>query len=184
MSWDTIESDPGVLSEMLEQLGVKGVEVTELWSLDDDSIAALGPCFGLFFLFKWESGKGGYGGSAPPALGDVFFAKQTINNACCTNALINVLCNHADELELGPAVSDYRAFSSSLPPDLRGDLLAQSDVIRTTHNSFARPEPFEVEERRARKVSEADRASAVVDGPRPICDAHSHCKTTNSLLCA
>lgn len=144
-SWTTIESDPSVFTELVETLGVKGVEFTELYSLEDEDFERVAPVYGLIFLFKWRGEKDD-GSScldeSPPGL---FFAKQMVQNACATQAILSVLLNlDGDEtgVALGETLSELRSFSAELPYDMRGVAIENSEQIRTAHNSFARPEPF------------------------------------------
>ena len=80
------------------------------------------PVYGLIFLFKWRAETddkiplehGEYHGK-------VFFAKQVINNACATQAILSVLLNKP-ELTLGPELTSLRDFTADFSSEMRGQL--------------------------------------------------------------
>eukprot|EP01031_Cornospumella_fuschlensis_P033650 gene33650-40706_t len=72
MSWCTIESDPGVFTEMIQSLGVDGVSVEEIYSLDD-SEQQREPSYGLIFLFKHVRESDGRTCVDPNDIPELFF---------------------------------------------------------------------------------------------------------------
>jgi ubiquitin carboxyl-terminal hydrolase L5 len=137
--WCTIESDPGVFTEIVERLGVKNVVFEELLSLDDDEgVRNLGQIHGLVFLFK-------YAGEQKPVLAtdggmtaeihpELFFAKQIINNACASQAIVSVLFN--SEIALDPEIAEFKNFMMALDPESRGLAIGNFEKLKTAHNAF------------------------------------------------
>ncbi|KAF2715644.1 ubiquitinyl hydrolase [Pleomassaria siparia CBS 279.74] len=145
--WNTIESDAGVFTYLIEKLGVKDVQFEELITLEPDELRQAGQVYGVIFLFKYPTGesrsdKPKDGSFDHDAANDLFFAAQTIQNACGTQALLSVLLNKDGEVEIGKELREFKEFAGEFPPELRGETLSNSDLIREVHNSFARSSPF------------------------------------------
>ena len=68
-----------------------------------------------------------------------------INNACATQAILSILMNRP-EVELGDELSNLRGFSTGMTSRDKGHLIGNSEIIRNTHNSFTRQDPFVMDE--------------------------------------
>uniref|UniRef100_A0A3P9P1J2 Ubiquitin carboxyl-terminal hydrolase n=1 Tax=Poecilia reticulata TaxID=8081 RepID=A0A3P9P1J2_POERE len=155
--WCLMESDPGVFTELIKGFGCKGAQVEEIWSMEPENFENLKPVHGLIFLFKWQPGEEPAGSIVQDSrLDHIFFAKQVINNACATQAIISVLlnCSHPDML-LGDTLTEFREFSQSFDGAMKGLALSNSEVIRQVHNSFARQQMFEFDAKSSAKDEDA-----------------------------
>jgi len=152
-NWCLIESDPGVFTELVQKFGVSGVQVEELWSLDKEQFVDLKPVYGLIFLFKWTADDKPAGSVVQDSrLDEIFFAKQVINNACATQAILSVLMNIASsEVKLGATLQEFKEFCGSFDSTMKGLTLSNSEAIRTVHNSFSRQNLFEFDSKKADK---------------------------------
>ena len=84
---------------------------------------ASSPVYGVIFLFKYPTGerptevpKDGtfdYG-----AAENLFFAAQTIQNACGTQALLSVLLNKDGEIDIGHQLRDFKEFTGAFPSEV------------------------------------------------------------------
>jgi ubiquitin carboxyl-terminal hydrolase L5 len=89
-----------VFTELVKQIGAPTVQVEEVYSLeDDDLLTRVKPdIYGLIFLFKWTKSI-----EKRDALldydEDLFFARQIVNNACATQAILSVLLNAPIQIE-------------------------------------------------------------------------------------
>jgi len=109
-----------VFTALVEGLGTKGVQFDELFSLDAEGLTRLSPVYGVIFLFKYLSGAPR--GSEPidgnfDADATVFFAQQTIQNACGTQALLSVILN-AQDIDIGQNLEEFKLFTSDMPSDV------------------------------------------------------------------
>jgi len=139
--WCTVESDPGVFSELICSFGVADCEVEEVYSMDQ----TIDSSHGLIFLFKWKHEQDTRTILNPDFVPNLFFARQVITNACATQAILHVLLN-SDSVDLGDKLRDFRQFTQTFDAEMKGEAISNSDMIKNAHNSFARPEPFGFDE--------------------------------------
>jgi len=144
--WCTIESDPGVFTALCEEIGVKGIQFEEIYSLGPEAFINLDvdKIYGLVFLFKWTSGPD----ERPTVEANdhgLFFASQMIQNACATQAILSVLLNvPAEKLEIGPHLKEFKEFTTNLDSQMKGLAVSNSEPIRKAHNSFRHQSSFEI----------------------------------------
>lgn len=84
------------------------------------------PVYGVIFLFKYPTGEATQSSDTPKdgafdfdAAENLFFAAQTIQNACGTQALLSVLLNQETEVEIGPKLKEFKEFTGAFPSDVR-----------------------------------------------------------------
>ncbi|KAA1107404.1 hypothetical protein PGT21_012713 [Puccinia graminis f. sp. tritici] len=162
--WCLTESDPAIFTILLSELGVSGLQVEELWSLDNQSLEQLKPVHALIFLFKYvnsdQRDPSKQAGEQQPAPPGTWFAHQVITNACATLAILNAVMNipsTSSKIQLGQELSQLKEFSVDLDSQMTGELLTNSERIRAVHNSFARPDPFQRDEPKQMSTEDAYR---------------------------
>ncbi|XP_013080579.2 ubiquitin carboxyl-terminal hydrolase calypso-like isoform X1 [Biomphalaria glabrata] len=144
--WLELESDPGLFTLLLEDFGVNGVQVEEIYDLQKP---IEGPVFGFIFLFRWIEERRSRRKTNTEvesfvtdteAVNQIFFAQQIIPNSCATHALLSVLLNCDNKVKLGKTLNLIKEFTNSMSPEDKGYAIANMPELARVHNSFARPE--------------------------------------------
>ena len=69
---------------------------------------------------------------------DLYFPKQVIVNACATQALIGILLNNEDKLEIGNDLQEFKNFTKLMDPYMKGLSISNCEKIRLEHNKFSK----------------------------------------------
>ncbi|CAG5135493.1 unnamed protein product, partial [Candidula unifasciata] len=141
-TWLELESDPGLFTLLLEDFGVNGVQVEEIYDLQKP---IEGPVFGFIFLFRWIEERRSRRKTTEienfvtdaEAVNNIFFAQQIIPNSCATHALLSVLLNCDNKLKLGRTLNLIKEFTDSMSPEDKGYAIANMPELARVHNSFA-----------------------------------------------
>ncbi|KAJ6525309.1 ubiquitin C-terminal hydrolase [Mycena vulgaris] len=132
-----IESDPGVFTSLTRRLGIRGLELVELYDIEPWAVDHLRPR-GLVFCFMWRKDAHRPGDFDDPAAERVWFANQLSDDACASLAILNIALNCPD-IEIGRELTVFRQETESMSPVMKGLAISSSPFIRKAHRDLARP---------------------------------------------
>lgn len=146
--WLELESDPGLFTLLLEDFGVYGVQVEEVYDLQK---SIEGPVYGFIFLFRWIEERRARRKIVETtaeifvkddeAVSSIFFAQQVVPNSCATHALLSVLLNCSEaELHLGDTLSRLKSHTLHMSPENKGWAIGNTPELACAHNSHAMPQ--------------------------------------------
>ncbi|CAH1164022.1 unnamed protein product [Phaedon cochleariae] len=143
--WLELESDPGLFSLLLEDFGVKGVQVEEIYDLNKPLDS---PVYGFIFLFRWVEERRSRRKVVEQnetfvkdeeIVNNIFFAQQMVPNSCATHALISILLN-CPTIHLGETLIRLKAHTHGMSPDNKGWAIGNTPELACAHNSHAMPQ--------------------------------------------
>ncbi|CAD6221841.1 GSCOCG00005178001-RA-CDS [Cotesia congregata] len=143
--WLELESDPGLFTLLLEDFGVKGVQVEEIYDLQK---SLEGPVYGFIFLFRWIEERRSRRKVVEQdesfvkdedVVNNIFFAQQVVPNSCATHALLSVLLN-CPNIHLGTTLSRLKVHTSGMCPENKGWAIGNTPELACAHNSHAMPQ--------------------------------------------
>lgn len=132
-SWLELESDPGLFTLLVDDFGVHGIQVEEIYDLSKNLDNST---FGFIFLFKWIERRNGRRGKTsgpdsnsnyvtdPNIINNMFFAHQIVPNSCATHALLSVLLNSKTDknFHLGELLTNFKNLSQGLSPEVKRNI--------------------------------------------------------------
>lgn len=145
--WLELESDPGLFTLLLQDFGVRGVKVEEIYDVTQTFQDRV---YGFVFLFQWTERRARKKSlmsddcyvTEPSVLGNMFFAHQVVINSCATHALLSILlnCEQDSRLDLGPTLPQLKQFCQNLDPETRGYAIGNMPDLAAAHNKYAKPD--------------------------------------------
>ena len=147
LEWRELESDPGLFSLLIEDFGVRGVRVEEVYDVSRKLPGS--EVYGFVFLFRWEGDRRARKKSLATydtfvteeeVVNKIFFATQIVTNSCATHALLSVLLNCPPRVQLGELLTRFKAFTAGMTPEDKGVAIGNVAELARAHNKHAKPE--------------------------------------------
>jgi hypothetical protein len=149
------------------------VQFEELTTLEATELEQLGTVYGVIFLFKYPTGE--TRGEKPKdgtydheAANNLFFAAQTIQNACGTQAIVSLLLNREKEVNIGKELKEFKEFAGEFPPEVQLHKYALAGrVANRTYSYAAKPYQTQTSFAKPTTPSPAPRPSSTKHNAQP-----------------
>ena len=136
--WCTIENNSEVFTQLIKNIGVKGVQFEEILSLDSLENSN-NQIYGLIFISQYIKNII----STPNILSnwdkDLFFSKQLIENANAIQAILGILLNNEDKIDIGSNLKKLKIDMAEMDPVTRGITLSNNEILKKENNKFKVP---------------------------------------------
>lgn len=142
-SWNLMEPDPGAFTSLCSEIGADKIQVEELdIGLERNQLYNLRPVHGLMVLVKHKTEFIAH----PPAdtafssaikNDNIYFSNQIVHDAYAMHALLNILLNCTDSIDVGSELKHFKQFTHDFPPMLKGFTLTNSQTFRKAYNSLS-----------------------------------------------
>jgi len=142
--WLELESDPGLFTFLLEDFGVNGVQIEEIYDLQQSLSTQV---YGFVFLFRWVKERRSRKKIVDQkdifvkddkTINSIFFAQQMIPNSCATHALLSILLN-CSNIHLGETLGRLKEQTQGMDPENKGWAIGNTPELARAHNSHATP---------------------------------------------
>lgn len=120
--FSVVESDPGVFTSLTRKLGMRKLEVIELYDIEPWAVDHLNP-HGLVFCFYWQKDTHRSTEFQDPAAEAVWFANQLSDDACASLALLNIVLNCPD-IDIGDQLRMFREDTGKMSPVVSNGLFS------------------------------------------------------------
>lgn len=97
-----------MFTSLTRKLGIRGLEVVELYDIEPWAVDHLRNLRGLIFCFLWNKDAHHPADFEDPAAERVWFANQLIDDACASQAILNIVLNCPD-VDIGGGLKRFRA---------------------------------------------------------------------------
>ena len=133
--WFAIENSPEVFTQLINNLGVKGVHVEEILSYDSLENSN-NPIYGLIFISKYIKNIIETPNIISNYDKDLFFSKQLLENQNATQALLSIILNNEDKIEIGQNLKEIKLNMNGMDYIKKSIFLSNCEILKKEHNKF------------------------------------------------